>query len=419
MDTIRITGIRPKDNDIVIGLYTSIYIDAVFRLDLSKALLGDDTHAIDIPQVSDRLALMLRRCQNDDEIMEHPTIALELIANSVADSAMRTWQISEAHITVHASLRSAYYGLESTVDDVAVTLRRVAPRKFDMGDRAIPESVAKVAVRSGRVVDDDLDYSPMGDYYRSLIEEDEKEKKIKEDAEAAAAAKAAEEIANADIDGIVNEGQSQDDAENDVEDYAENYAEIDAENRIEDIDMSDDECPVESSYLLPLKSTLVVSMKGVANQATRSAMLRTVALLEQDTNACVDGVSALYVVNALEGDLYSVTLIFSSTTSRRNALRLVSAVAKLQKDTLSIRVLGARSYGVPATKTKKINPEGLPQDIAEMVTVEPKAPELMPWMQIESDAALDDETLAYSLAFDMSAQNVGIYSEHWLIGDDY
>ena len=142
-------------------------------------------------------------------------------------------------------------------------------------------------------------------------------------------------------------------------------------------------------------------------------------LLEQDRDSRVDGVSALYVVNALEGDYYAAVFLLSSSGDEYELLRLVRAVATLHKDTVTVHVLGARSYGESAASTKTINPEGLPREIAEMVTVNPKSPELMPWLQIESDAALDDNPVSYSLAFALDTQTVGVYSEQWLVGDDY
>lgn len=413
MDTIRLTGIRPKGDDITIGIYRFIYVDAVLQVNLSQALDGNETHAIDIPQVIDRLACALRQCEHDDEIEDHPAIALELIAKAVADSAMRTWQISEAEITVHASLRSQYYGLQSTVDDVSVTLHRVAQEEFDLNNSVTPESIAHVAVRGGRVEVDEFDDSEVADYYRSLISIDEEEKQRKEDEEAAAAAQAAMDIANAAAPNDASAHANQQDAS--VSDVADSD---DAQHGT-DLVKHERKSPFFGICPLPMQTTAVVAMKGVAQQATRSAMLRTIALLEQDRDSRVDGVSALYVVNALEGDYYAAVFLLSSSGDEYELLRLVRAVATLHKDTVTVRVLGARSYGESAASTKTINPEGLPREIAEMVTVNPKSPELMPWLQIESDAALDDNPVSYSLAFALDTQTVGVYSEQWLVGDDY
>ncbi|RIY27936.1 dihydroneopterin aldolase, partial [Bifidobacteriaceae bacterium WP022] len=208
--TISLKGIRPSGDSIVIGLYSSICIDAVLKVNLSNALDGDETNAIDIPQIAERLAFMLKRCEKDSEIEEHPAIALELIAKSVLNSAMHTWQISEADITVHAALRSEYYGMKSTVDDVCVTLNSVSREELNYSERrVVPESLAHVAVRSGSVSVDDLEEGEIADYYRSLIEEDRKEKQRKEDEDAVAAAKAAVDIANSFADDYENNGDSQ------------------------------------------------------------------------------------------------------------------------------------------------------------------------------------------------------------------
>lgn len=433
---IRLNGVRPNVNDIVIGLYTNIRIDAVLKVDLSRAFAGNDTHAIDIPQLTDRLAFSLRQCEHDDEIEDNPSIALELITNKVADSVMRTWQVVEADVTVRASVRSNYYGLQSEVDDVAITVHRVAKREYDMSNRAVPESIAHVAVRSGKVDIDDLEDSPNADYFRKLIEQNEEENKRIEDAEAAAAAQAAIDIANAaaedymgnsaegdaankscNVDGEAEKADNS--CENTCDNTGENLCENQLNNPGNEMAAGEERHRFFDVDPLQMRTTLVISMRGVANHATRSAMLKIVALLEQDGKTRVDGISALYVANALDADYYTCVFLLSSTVDEYEMLRLVRIVSCSDKDKITLRVLGSRSYGAPATETESINPEGLPQEIAQMVTVDPKSPELMPWMQIESDAALDHNPLSYSLALALDTQTVGIYSDQWLLGDDY
>lgn len=413
MDTVRISGIRPKGEDVVIGLYYHIFIDASLKLNLDRALNGNETNAIDIPQITDRLAFMLRRCENDDEIIDHPTIALELIANSVANSVMRTWQIFEADITVHASLRSDYYGLQSNVDDVSVSLHRVSKNNFEE-PTAIPEPAARAAVRSGSVVIDEDAEGELADFYRSLIEENRQEKQRREDEEAAAAAQAAIYIANAAAEDNSNAGTA-----GTADNTADNTEYADDEKHCTDLVKNERNSPLFGICPLPMKTIGVVAMKGVAKDSTRSAMLRTVAMLEQDRDSRVEGVSALYVDNELDGDYYTAVLTLSSSGDEYELLGFVRAVSSLHKDEVTVRVLGARSYNAPATETRTIDTEGLSQEMAKMVMVNPKTPELMPWMQIESDAALDKSPVSYSLALSMDTQTVGVYSEKWLIGDDY
>lgn len=405
MDTVRISGIRPKGEDVVIGLYYNIFVDVSLKLNLDRALNGNRTGAIDIPQITDRLAFMLRRCEKDDDIIDRPTIALELIANSVADSVMRTWQILEADITVHASLRSDYYGLQSNVDDVSLSLHRVSKNNFEE-ITAIPEPAARAAFRSGDIdIDEDAE-GELADFYRSLIEENRQEKQRREDEEAAAAAQAAIYIANAAADG-------------NNENTADSAKYEDGTKRCTDLVKNERNSPLFGICPLPMKTIGVVAMKGVAKDSTRSAMLRTVAMLEQDRDSRVEGVSALYVDNELDGDYYTAVLTLSSSGDEYELLNFVRAVSSLHRDEVTVRVLGARSYNAPATETRTIDTEGLSQEMAKMVMVNPKTPELMPWMQIESDAALDNSPVSYSLALSMDTQTVGVYSEKWLIGDDY
>lgn len=416
MDTVRISGIRPKGEDVVIGLYYNIFVDVSLKLNLDRALNGNRTGAIDIPQITDRLAFMLRRCEKDDDIIDRPTIALELIANSVADSVMRTWQILEADITVHASLRSDYYGLQSNVDDVSLSLHRVSNNNFEE-ITAIPEPVARAAFRSGDIdIDEDAE-GELADFYRSLIEENRQEKQRREDEEAAAAAQAAIYIANAAADGNLNAGNAGADGNN--ENTADSAKYEDGTKRCTDLVKNERNSPLFGICPLPMKTIGVVAMKGVAKDSTRSAMLRTVAMLEQDRDSRVEGVSALYVDNELDGDYYTAVLTLSSSGDEYELLNFVRAVSSLHRDEVTVRVLGSRSYNAPATETRTIDTEGLSQEMAKMVMVNPKTPELMPWMQIESDAALDNSPVSYSLALSMDTQTVGVYSEKWLIGDDY
>lgn len=392
MDTISLMGIRPRGNEIVIGVYRYLYIDAVLQLDLHTAARGVEENAVDIPQISDRLASVLTQCGENSELQEKPSIALEVIAKAASDAAMRTWQVREADITVHASMRSEYYDLQSTVDDVSVTIHSYATNDFEVKSSAIPESIATVAARLGQMEVDDFDDSPDAQVRRSIIEKVEEEARNKDAANAAAAA-----------------ASGSDDADQSANDTPHGT----------DIVKKEKLSPLYGICPVPMQTSAVISLRGEANRATRSAMLRTVALLEQDRNSQVDGVSALYIANRLEGDIFSAVLVLSTSADDYELLRLVRAVNSLHKDIVNVHILGTRSYGASALETKTLSDKLASQRTVDIVLADPTADELIPWMQIEPDAALDGDPISYSLAFSADAQCVGLYSDQWLMGDDY
>ncbi|PZO99267.1 MAG: dihydroneopterin aldolase, partial [Gardnerella vaginalis] len=129
MDTIKLSGIKPSDTDAFIGLYTRLSVDAVLSLDLRAAVAGDSTQTVDIAQISKRLSRVLDSCVQDDDIAKNSSICLELTAGRLLDSAMKSWLVKQAEITVNAQFKAdfndASYDLPNA-DGVSITIRRVA-----------------------------------------------------------------------------------------------------------------------------------------------------------------------------------------------------------------------------------------------------------------------------------------------------
>lgn len=129
MDTIKLSGIKPSNTDAFIGLYTRLSVDAVLSLDLRAAVAGDSTQTVDIAQISKRLSRVLDSCVQDDDIAKNSSICLELTAGRLLDSAMKSWLVKQAEITVNAQFKAdfndASYDLPNA-DGVSITIRRVA-----------------------------------------------------------------------------------------------------------------------------------------------------------------------------------------------------------------------------------------------------------------------------------------------------
>lgn len=129
MDTIKLSGIKPSNTDAFIGLYTRLSVDAVLSLDLRAAVAGDSTQTVDIAQISKRLSRVLDLCVQDDDIAKNSSICLELTAGRLLDSAMKSWLVKQAEITVNAQFKAdfndASYDLPNA-DGVSITIRRVA-----------------------------------------------------------------------------------------------------------------------------------------------------------------------------------------------------------------------------------------------------------------------------------------------------
>ncbi|KXI19104.1 hypothetical protein HMPREF3230_00095 [Gardnerella vaginalis] len=217
MDAIKFTGIRPKGGNVLIGPYCITGVDVALRLFLHAAVKGEVSQTIDIAQVTQRLARDLRACESEDYILSNPSITLELVAGRLIDSALRSWQVNEAEITVHAAFRAnkendntaesdikvcevkensdsnhvssshestesskstdSSNGLNVELDDISVTLRRVA----DDVDNSLENPMKSLSAPSYPNYDlnyDDFDYDDeryIPDSYKPYENDDSKE----------------------------------------------------------------------------------------------------------------------------------------------------------------------------------------------------------------------------------------------------
>ncbi|UQA84835.1 dihydroneopterin aldolase [Gardnerella vaginalis] len=352
MDTIKLSGIKPSDTDAFIGLYTRLSVDAVLSLDLRAAVAGDSTQTVDIAQISKRLSRVLDSCVQDDDIAKNSSICLELTAGRLLDSAMKSWLVKQAEITVNAQFKAdfndASYDLPNA-DGVSITIRRVA-------DDVETSQIFGLA--------NPTDASLFASEQREKLQDETSKDESKDKSQATS-------DSNSSLDSVYS----------------------------------------QSGYN-PIITTAVVSMQGEKSESTKFAMLDVITSLEQSKEPIstqLDGVSALYQVSSDKGEEYSAIIVVSSTMVEDDLALKIKEMQISQEQNLRLRILGTRQYGSDSSNTKTMDSDRLGSQL--------NAAQLEPWMQIEPDASIDGEPLAYKLAFAPDAARVGIYSERWIMGE--
>ena len=352
MDTIKLSGIKPSDTDAFIGLYTRLSVDAVLSLDLRAAVAGDSTQTVDIAQISKRLSRVLDSCVQDDDIAKNSSICLELTAGRLLDSAMKSWLVKQAEITVNAKFKAdfndASYDLPNA-DGVSITIRRVADdvETSQIFGLANPTDASLFAVAQKKKLQDETSRDESKDKSQATSD------------------------SNSSLDSVYS----------------------------------------QSGYN-PIITTAVVSMQGEKSESTKFAMLDVITSLEQSKEPIstqLDGVSALYQVSSDKGEEYSAIIVVSSTMVEDDLALKIKEMQISQEQNLRLRILGTRQYGSDSSNTKTMDSDRLDSQL--------NAAQLEPWMQIEPDASIDGEPLAYKLAFAPDAARVGIYSERWIMGE--
>lgn len=352
MDTIKLSGIKPSDTDAFIGLYTRLSVDAVLSLDLRAAVAGDSTQTVDIAQISKRISRVLDSCVQDDDIAKNSSICLELTAGRLLDSAMKSWLVKQAEITVNAQFKAdfndASYDLPNA-DGVSITIRRVA-------DDVETSQIFGLA--------NPTDASLFAAEQREKLQDETSKDESKDKSQATS-------DSNSSLDSVYS----------------------------------------QSGYN-PIITTAVVSMQGEKSESTKFAMLDVITSLEQSKEPIstqLDGVSALYQVSSDKGEEYSAIIVVSSTMVEDDLALKIKEMQISQEQNLRLRILGTRQYGSDSSNTKTMDSDRLGSQL--------NAAQLEPWMQIEPDASIDGEPLAYKLAFAPDAARVGIYSERWIMGE--
>lgn len=352
MDTIKLSGIKPSDTDAFIGLYTRLSVDAVLSLDLRAAVAGDSTQTVDIAQISKRLSRVLDSCVQDDDIAKNSSICLELTAGRLLDSAMKSWLVKQAEITVNAKFKAdfndASYDLPNA-DGVSITIRRVADdvETSQIFGLANPTDASLFAAAQKEKLQDETSRDESKDKSQATSD------------------------SNSSLDSVYS----------------------------------------QSDYN-PIITTAVVSMQGEKSESTKFAMLDVITSLEQSKEPIstqLDGVSALYQVSSDKGEEYSAIIVVSSTMVEDDLALKIKEMQISQEQNLRLRILGTRQYGSDSSNTKTMDSDRLDSQL--------NAAQLEPWMQIEPDASIDGEPLAYKLAFAPDAARVGIYSERWIMGE--
>lgn len=352
MDTIKLSGIKPSNTDAFIGLYTRLSVDAVLSLDLRAAVAGDSTQTVDIAQISKRLSRVLDSCVQDDDIAKNSSICLELTAGRLLDSAMKSWLVKQAEITVNAQFKAdfndASYDLPNA-DGVSITIRRVADdvETSQIFGLANPTDTSLFAAAQKEKLQDETSRDESKDKSQATSD------------------------SNSSLDSVYSQ-----------------------------------------SVYNPIITTAVVSMQGEKSESTKFAMLDVITSLEQSKEPLstqLDGVSALYQVSSDRGEEYSAIIVVSSTMVEDDLARKIKEMQISQEQNLRLRILGTRQYGSDSSNTKTMDSDRLDSPL--------NAAQLEPWIQIEPDASIDGEPLAYKLAFAPDAARVGIYSERWIMGE--
>lgn len=561
MDAIKFTGIRPIGGKALVGPYRITGVDVVLRLFLNAAVKGEVAQTVDIAQVTQRLARDLKSCEKDSHILENPSITLELIAGKLVESALRSWQVNEAEITVHASFNqandccadnengagnenNASNGLGFELDDIAVTICKQAdnlgdplePQMTSMVNPAYPDydldyddfdyedeadagfvagndakdsnnaedsAVSEDSDNNGDNADkaeDSADYADSNDANDDGDDEDEEDddekywpELYKSDSYKPYKFGSSEIESDSDLkfdseldenaDSPVSQGVSHNvpqDIRNNFGNKDENSAKHNASNtnnndsdsknglneidyrdirnhmpsmknlgfvqhgsflsydaindeRFEEIfprysntnyddiddDGTDKEYKPRVSDYFPMRTVTIVVMRGLAKNKTRLAMYDTMVAFEQSKKIImrIDGISALYLSTIGSNDEYTAACVVSSNVDEYETIQRVIEVAKAHEPELKTTIVGMRLYSTPPKVTQSVDTSILDPNDASIALLHPSAADLRPWLQIEEDAFLDGNPLGYLIAFTEDSANVGIYSEHWIMGN--
>lgn len=404
MDTISLKGIRPNCGEITVGFYTHFRVDAVLNLDLRAAVSGDDSQSVDIPQVAKRLSKVLQSCESDETLESNPSLVLQLVAGRLLNAAMLSWQINSAEITVRSKLDC---DAASTLDEVSVTLRRVAD-EVGSAFEDLPKLQYSENLNSFSADFDNADTSntaSIADTAVSLGSEDSKNPdlnnptKLRTTAVISMRGEAKDDTCLAMLYTIMNFEQ------NPFSDSSVVSAEL----------VNSEFADFQSNYKSCCKSDYKTNCSQVSKQGSeQNSEQNSKSFISQ-----VEGVSPLYYVSNQDGDEYSSIVIISTSGDENLLLNKLCKIESEPDFPLHLSVVGTRSYGASSDSTHTVDTESLTVTSQEsrVALLHPTAVELEPWMRIESDASLDGSPLAYLLAFTKDAGRVGLYSERWIMGD--
>lgn len=415
MDTISLKGIRPNCGEITVGFYTHFRVDAVLNLDLRAAVSGDDSQSVDIPQVAKRLSKVLQSCESDETLESNPSLVLQLVAGRLLNAAMLSWQINSAEITVRSKLDC---DAASTLDEVSVTLRRVAD-EVGSAFEDLPKLQYSENLNSFSADFDNADTASIydtasiADTAVSLGSEDSKNPdlnnptKLRTTAVISMRGEAKDDTCLAMLYTIMNFEQ------NPFSDSSVVSAEL----------VNSEFADFQSNYKSCCKSDYKTNCSQVSKQGSEQNLKQNSKQnLKQNSKSFisqVEGVSPLYYVSNQDGDEYSSIVIISTSGDENLLLNKLCKIESEPDFPLHLSVVGTRSYGASSDSTHTVNIESLTLTSQEsrVALLHPTAVELEPWMRIESDASLDGSPLAYLLAFTKDAGRVGLYSERWIMGD--
>lgn len=405
MDTISLKGIRPNCGEITVGFYTHFRVDAALNLDLRAAVSGDDSQSVDIPQVAKRLSKVLQSCEGDETLESNPSLVLQLVAGRLLNAAMLSWQINSAEITVRSKLNC---DAASTLDEVSVTLRRVADEVGsafeDLPKLQYSENLSNFSADS-----DNAGTASNADTAVSLGSEDSKNPnlnnptRLRTTAVISMRGEAKDDTCLAMLYTIMNFEQ------NPFSDSSIVSSEL----------VNSEFADFQSNYKSCCKSDYKTNCSQVSKQGSEQNSEQNLKQNSKSFISQVEGVSPLYYVSNQDGDEYSSIVIISTSSDENLLLNKLYKIESEPDFPLHLSVVGTRNYGASSDSTHTVDTESLTVTSQEsrVALLHPTAVELEPWMHIESDASLDGSPLAYLLAFTKDAGRVGLYSERWIMGD--
>lgn len=184
-----------------------------------------------------------------------------------------------------------------------------------------------------------------------------------------------------------------------------------------------DACEEDSAHTDPacLQWTTLIALQGSATHETQLAMLTAIMQLEQDRATQIEGISALYHVAKDTGDAYSALVSIASSYDLQALSCLLFAIRDSLATPLDMRMIGVRDYEALPSQTRSVSASSNENDSAvadSLVLNTLSAAQLEPWMQLEPDASIDGDPLAYRLAFATDANRVGLFSERWIMGEN-
>lgn len=149
----------------------------------------------------------------------------------------------------------------------------------------------------------------------------------------------------------------------------------------------------------------VISMDSTSNEA-ETLFRSAIVSLEGIPGNQVEGISPLYHVSAFSGpDAMSAVVMVSTRLGARNLVAALGAIEAAHADQLDLDLVDME--GVTS---------GEPDCTVPWPSASHRAAVLAPWLDMDPDARLGGDPVAFLLAMAPDAERVGMLSDNWIIG---